>query len=466
MSAPTLIKRYAPRGAARELFSARDGEVLICGAAGTGKSRGVLEKVHAMCLLNGKCPEQCDKDHEHHARGLQALIVRKTHNSLTSTGLVTYKQHVAAEALETGIVRWYGGSGAEPAQFIYDNGSSLKVGGMDNPTKIMSSEYDVIFVQEATELSITDWEKLTSRLRNGRISFQQLLADCNPEGPDHWLKLRCDEGKTRMLYSLHTDNPVLFDDAGAPTERGAAYLALLDRLTGVRKLRLKGGVWAAAEGVIYEGWDPGVHLSDRKRLPAEWTRIWGIDFGYVNPFVWQMWAIDPDGRMWLEKELYVTQMLVEDIWHRKILPALTMADGVTWKYPKPDWIITDHDAEDRATFERHSGLRTIPAFKEVSPGIQAMQKRMNVRADGKPRLFVCRDSLIERDPRLREASLPMGFAGEVTGYVWKAKSQASITAQEKPTPDEPLKVNDHSMDAARYVCAQLDLRTAPRARRM
>jgi len=459
MSVPTMVKRYVPRGAARELFSARDGEVLTCGAAGTGKSRGVLEKLHAMCMLNGK--------DDQHPRGLQALIVRKTHNSLTSTGLVTYKQHVAAEALEAGIVKWYGGSGSEPPQFIYSNGSSIKVGGMDNPTKIMSSEYDVIFAQEATELSITDWEKLTSRLRNGRISFQQLIADCNPEGPDHWLKLRCDEGKTRMLYSLHTDNPILFDDAGRPTDRGRSYLAVLDRLTGVRKLRLQGGVWAAAEGVIYEGWNPAVHLSDRKRLPQEWRRIWGIDFGYVNPFCWQMWAIDPDGRMWLEKEIYVTQMLVEDIWHQKILPTLTMQDGVTWKYPKPDWIITDHDAEDRATFERHSGLRTVAAFKEVSPGIQAMQKRLVVRGDGKPRLLVCRDSLVERDARLREASLPMGFAGEVTGYVWKAKSQAaSSTVQDKPTPDEPLKVNDHSMDTARYVAAQLDLRNVPRARRM
>lgn len=455
MTAPVLTKRYAARGAALEVFRRREPEVLLAGPAGTGKSRAALEKVHAMCLLNGKTEE--------HPRGLQALIVRKTHNSLTSTGIVTYKQHVAAEALEAGLVRWYGGSGSEPPQFIYGNGSTIKVGGMDNPTKIMSSEYDVIFVQEATELSVTDWEKLTTRLRNGRTSFQQLLADCNPEGPDHWLKLRCDEGRTVMLYAQHTDNPILFDDAGQPTDRGRTYLAVLDSLTGVRKLRLKGGVWAAAEGVIYEDWDPAVHLTDRKRLPFEWQRIWSIDFGYVNPFVWQMWAIDPDGRMWLEREIYQTQMLVEDLWHKKILPVLTKGErsGGGWKYPKPDWIVTDHDAEDRATFEKHSGLRTVPAIKDVSPGIQAMQKRMKAR-----RLFVCRDALVERDPRLRDASLPMGFAGEVTGYVWKEKPLSSSARQDKPAPDEPLKLNDHSMDAARYVVAQLDLRQAPRARRM
>jgi len=461
MSTDVLTKRLELRGASRELFSRREDEVLICGAAGTGKSFGALWKIHMMCLKNGACVRGCKIEHEHHDRGMRALIVRKTHNSLTSTGLVTFKQHVAVEALSMGLLKWYGGSGADPAQFIYGNGSQIIVGGMDNATKIMSSEYDVIFVQEATELSITDWEKLTSRLRNGRISFQQILADCNPEGPDHWLKLRCDEGKTVMLYSLHQDNPILFDAAGQATERGESYLKKLNNLTGVRKLRLQGGIWAAAEGVIYERWNPAVHLVDRKVLPKDWQRIWGIDFGYVNPFVWQMWAIDPDGRMWLEKEIYQTQMLVEDIWKQKIKPCITKQDGETWKYPKPDWIITDHDAEDRATFEKHSGLRTVPAIKDVSPGIQAMQKRM-----AENRLFVCRDSLVERDPRLTDASLPIGFAGEVTGYVWKAKPNSSGTTQDKPAPDEPLKLNDHSMDTARYVGGYLDLRQAPRARRM
>src|ERR1051325_8947721 len=460
-----MTKRFHPRGAGLEVFKRKDDEVLLAGPAGTGKSRAALEKGHALCLANGACPPRCREEHERRG-GLKALIVRKTHASLTATGMVTFKEHVAAEALEMGLVKWYGGSGSEPPQFIYANGSSIKVGGMDNPTKIMSSEYDMIFVQEATELSVTDWEKLKTRLRNGRTSFQQLLADCNPEGPEHWLKLRCDEGKTQMLYSRHIDNPVLFDDAGAPTARGEAYLKVLSELTGVRKLRLLGGVWAAAEGVIYAGWDPAVHLTDRKVLPSEWRRIWSIDFGYVNPFVWQMWAIDPDGRAYLEKEIYQTQMLVEDIWHKKILPLLTMRDGVTWKYAKPDWVRADHDAEDRATFERPSGFRTVPAIKDVSPGIQAMQKRLVLRGDGKPRLYVCRDSLVERDPLLAEASRPIGFAGEVTGYVWKAKPNTTAATQDKPEPDEPLKLNDHSMDAARYLIAQLDLRGAPRVRRL
>lgn len=427
----------------------RDPEVLTVGAAGTGKSYGALFKIHFMAMLNPK---------------MRALVVRKTHKALTSTGLVTFRDHVAADAIAAGICRWYGGSGEKPAQYMYSNGSVVVVGGLDQAEKLMSSEFDVAFVQEATDLTLDDWEKINTRLRNGVTSFQQLLADANPQQPSHWLKKRCDEGRTKMLYSRHEDNPRLFTDAGQVTEYGATYIARLDNLTGVRKERLRYGRWAAAEGIIYADWRPDVHLSDRKILPPEWTRVWSIDFGYINPFVWQMWAVDPDGRLWLEKEIYRSQRLVED--HAKqILDVVTKQDGKSWKYPRPRVIICDHDAEDRATLERHLGMGTIPAWKGVSDGIQAMQVRLKIQKDGKARMFVLRDSLVDRDEELASAGKPLGFAQEIEGYVWRPTPNA-VQGREKAVPDEPEKLNDHSMDTGRYVVAYFDLQPRPRLRFM
>lgn len=447
-----LTRRIQLRGAARAALSDRSPELLVAGPAGTGKSYGALMKVHLMCLKNP---------------GMKALAVRKTAVSLTATGLATYKDHVAQEALAVGIVRWFGGSGAEPPGFKYENGSTIAVGGMDNPTKIMSSEYDLIYVQEATEFTPDDWEKCTTRLRNGKVSFQQLIADCNPDAPDHWLKKRCDEGQTIMLYSLHQDNPVYFDDAGQATEQGAAYLDTLSRLTGVRRHRLYGGIWAAAEGVIFEDWNPAVHLTDRKILPKEWMRIWGIDFGYTNPFVWQMWAIDPDGRLWLEKEIYRSQRIVADHAQQILQVVTSNKDRVyldaectkidpnrsRWIYPRPIRIVVDHDAEDRATLERELDMATAPAIKTVSDGIQAGMARMVVQPDGQPRMYVCRTALVDRDESVAGRGLPLGFMGEVTGYVWEPAPDG------KPNKDRPYKYNDHSMDTYRYVVADQDLQS-------
>ena len=81
-------------------------------------------------------------------------------------------------------------------------------------------------------------------------SFQQLIADCNPDTPTHWLKKRADSGATTMLASVHEDNPTLYTDEGELTDRGVAYMARLDALTGTRYQRLRLGKWVGVEGQI------------------------------------------------------------------------------------------------------------------------------------------------------------------------------------------------------------------------
>src|ERR1035441_6398984 len=148
-TAPERVEhRYRPVGSAAELFRCRAPEVLLSGAAGTGKSRACLEKMHAMCCS----PKNA---------GMRALVVRKTAVSLGSTALVTFREHVAKEAIASGEVKFYGGSSQEAASYQYGNGSTIVLGGMDKVSRIMSSEYDLIYLQEATELTEADWASLT-----------------------------------------------------------------------------------------------------------------------------------------------------------------------------------------------------------------------------------------------------------------------------------------------------------------
>lgn len=430
----TIRHRYTPRGAALTLQSCRDDEVLLSGPAGTGKSRAALEKLHFMMLMNP---------------GARGLIVRKTLASLGSTALETWRSRVATVAIEAGDVEYYGGSQEEPPQYRYTNGSAIFIGGMDKPSKIMSSDYDVIFVQEATELNITDWESLTTRLRNGVISFQQLIADCNPSFPTHWLKQRSNEGSTLILYSRHQDNPRLYEEDGSQTKEGKAYLGKLDKLTGVRKLRLRDGLWVAAEGVIFEAFKDQVHLIDRFPIPQEWRRYWVVDFGYKNPFLLQCWAEDGDGRLYRYREIYHTERLVED--HAKQILSIVAPDG-KWIEPKPSKIICDHDAEDRATLKKHLGMNTSAAVKTVKTGIQETQARFRTAGDGKPRIFFLRDSLVERDDALKAAGKPTCTEEEIPSYIWEK------SADGKAAKEEPHKEDDHGCDGMRYMVAEKDLK--------
>lgn len=445
MDRPPLTHRYEPWGAARAAFAYRGPELLLSGPAGTGKSRALIEKLHMMCLLNPK---------------MRGLMVRKVRDTLSNTGLVTYREHVAKESIERGDVSFYGGSASEPAQYRYPNGATINIGGMDKPTKIMSSEYDMIYVQEAIELTPTDWENLTTRLRNGKVSFQQLMADTNPDAPTHWLKARVDRGATFMLDTRHEDNPILCHADGSYTTRGAAYMTALDNLTGVRKERLRYGRWAAAEGLIYEDFDRATHLRKIGEIPQSWTRYWSVDFGYTNPFVLQCWAVDPDGRLHLYRELYRSGRLVED--HARHILGIVAPDG-NWREPRPRAVICDHDAEDRATLERHLGMSTIPATKTVTDGIQAVQARLRKAGDGRPRITLDPTCTVEVDPELEGRQYPTSTIAEIPAYVWERAKEGSAAAEKAPK-EEPRKLHDHGVDAMRYCVAHLDLQPTPRMR--
>lgn len=465
---------YEPRFGCKEMFESREEEVLISGPAGTGKSRACLEKIFAICLANP---------------GTKALILRKTLASLGSSALSTWRKFVIKEALEVGVVVYYGGSSEEPPQYRFRNGSKVVIGGLDKPVRVMSTEYDIIYIQEATECTIEDIESCKTRLRNWNISFQQLLMDCNPGSAQHPLLLRTKDGLCKLIESRHEDNPVLFvlcpaDDPEATeyrgehlklTERGRKYIAILDALTGVRYKRLRLGLWVSAEGIIYDEFDPARHVlpwledAEGNRLirPGweDWDRYWVIDFGLAHPFVLQCWAIDPDGVMYMYREIYMTDRTVDvhaqtimDIVCPEVVVMKPQDDFAArtirmvptlerqWIEPKPVTVICDHDAEGRRTFEKVTGLGTQPAIKFVSDGIDLHKVRLKAN-----RVFLMADAVVERDQVLIDELRPTCTADEYTGYAWKTNSEGRKM-------DEPVKKDDDGMDCCRYITMHFDYR--------
>lgn len=424
---PRESRPFWPRGAALEILYDRAPEILISGPTGTGKSRPVLEKLH---LIASKYPRA------------RIAMLRRVRKSLTQSVMVTYEQHVL-----TGRegVAFHGMS----QEYRYPNQSVIVVGGLDQASKILSTEFDVMYINEGTEVGEEQYETCLTRLRNGRVPYQQMLVDCNPGPPNHWLKARCDRGAMTMYKSWLKDNPIFFDPITEQwTPAGLAYQTMLDNLTGVRRKRLRDGIWAAAEGIIYEGWDPERHhltgdqfnallgrpAEHAPEIPLDWPRFISIDFGYRHPMCVQWWALDHDWRMYLYREIYVTGRLVEDLAGE--IADLSAGEEIVA-------VVTDHDAEDRATLERHLGCTTTPAVKEVGRGIQEVQARLRLDATGRPRLCVFRDALVQPDSYLVSQNLPWCTAQEFESYVWDTKNGKTITEQ-------PLKTHDHGMDALRY----------------
>jgi phage terminase large subunit len=424
------MRDFELRGAAQELLKCRAPSVCIVGAAGTGKSVGALLKLHVTSAL---------------VPNTTSLIVRQTHASLTASTLRTFELNIIADELASGKVKWFGGSGRKPPAYMYPNGSTIMVGGMDQPGKFLSMDLDRVLVDEANQVSLTAFETLMTRMRGTAGTYKQIVMATNPDHPAHWLKERADADLLPMMTSVHQDNPYLFHRNGTPTEAGADYMAVLDALTGVRRLRYLNGIWAAAEGQVFDDWDEQLNLVDPFPVPDDWRTIWTVDFGFSNPFVWQQWRVDGDGRAYLTHEISRRQRLVED--HARDILALMEANG----WARPEAIVCDHDSEDRATLERHLKMPTIPARKGVTRGVQLTQARTRAAGDGRPRLLVFRDALLRTDPLAATDKRPRGFAAEVGGYVWAVERGTDGVPKEAP-----LKKDDHSMDAGRYLVAHLD----------
>lgn len=412
---------FAPRGAARDLMLAKDREVLIEGPAGTGKSRVAMEKAYLLA---------------HRYPGMRGLFVRQTRASMTDSTLVTWEEKV----VPPGSPLLDGPKRTQRHSYMFPNRSEIVIAGLDKSSKIMSTEYDFVLVDEATETAEGAIEDLTTRLRNFVMPYQQLVASVNPGPPSHWLNQRANRGAMRRLRSRHRDNPRLFNArTGRWTAEGTLYMATLDALTGVRKLRLRDGIWAMADGMVYDGWDPERHLVNSFAIPPSWRRFRVIDFGYTNAFVCQWWALDDDSRMYRYREIYRTQRLAED--HAREIVALSAGERI-------ELTIADHDAEDRATLAAH-GVPTRPAFKSVSRGIQATQARLRPAGDGRPRLYLLRDALVARDPDLAARKLPTCTEEEVEGYVWAQGAGGKAK-------EEPVKLHDHGVDTLRYAVAYAD----------
>jgi len=299
-------------------------------------------------------------------------------------------------------------------------------------------------VQEATELSINDWEVLTKCIRNKQMPYQQLIADCNPSYPTHWLKQRADRGATLLLESRHEDNPSI-----TPED-----IAVLDALTGVRYLRLRKGIWAAAEGMVYEEWDSAIHKVSREQLqawgiltaegkpgPAVKQVLASVDWGYTNPGVISVWAVDGDGRMVLICEVYMTRQ-TDDWW-------VARGKELKARYSIRAFVCDPSEPAYIAKF-RANGLNALPATNDIAPGINKVQARLKPAGDGRPRLYMYEYALQERDESLVDAHLPFCSEGEVLEYVWP-KAQDG-----KPLKEVPVDMNNHAMDTWRYMAMYLD----------
>jgi PBSX family phage terminase large subunit len=439
-----VSQRIAIRGAVRELWEAYERldppkHALVEGPAGTGKTFGILLLIRRLC--------------ERHP-GIRVLLNRKTRVSMSESTLKTWEEVLGPEHPAQRERR---ATRALRKEWRFPNGSVVVAGGMNNTASWFGSEYDLIYVNEAIELTEQEFESLfrSQRGRSGWPMRRAIILDTNPEADTHWLNLRASDpaAKMRRLYSRLGDNPAFASPAGELTQDGVDFLEGVTLLTGVMRERMLLGRWVAAEGICLDRFDRARHWIDREHAPVKFRQfVAGMDFGWRYPSAGtlQLYGVTGDQTAYLLAEHYQGDKSpawwadrVRN-WHERFGLSWVAADAAEPKII--DLINTELRRHDEPT-----GRLVRPAIKDVKAGVYLLNQLFD-----QDRLYLCRDSLVRPDERLRQLRRPLQVVDEIGSYVWET-TRENRPVDERPDPG----CIDHGIDAMRYMAMELYRRGYP-----
>jgi phage terminase large subunit len=318
--------------------------------------------------------------------------------------------------------------------------SYIFTGGL-RPTdigSILSSEYESVFCCEANENSWSIMEDLKTRLQGtsadstGKLIPLKFMIDLNPTVKQHWSNVAWLLG-INPESQLPIANFDLYDHLHFKPEDNIdnlaeGYIEDLQDLSGAKRLRYYTGEYGAYEGLVYN-LDENDIIDDDYDLIKDARKIIAIDFGYVNPFC-ALFLAEIQETIYIYREYYAVQRTVPN--HAKEIKKFHKYDltnrgeHINTTYRS---IVCDHDAGDRAILYEN-GIRTKPAFKTISPGIDRVT------------------DFLERH-RIKVFRSCANTIDEFNSYQWLERA-TGVTKDR-----EPKKENDHAMDALRYGVCEL-----------
>ncbi len=385
--------------------------VLLTGGAGAGRSRLAAEKNHGYCLKYS---------------GATALVVRKVKTSMAAGTILFYRRTVIGADPS---VRWID---SPKNRFEYRNGSILQFIGLldDDARENLKSigqdgSVDICDMVEATQFDEEDFNALAARMRGKAAPWQQIMLECNPDAPTHWIKRRLiDGGEASVYHASAIDNP----------HNPPSYAEWLARLSGIDYQRLVLGKWVQASGLVYDVWSDGPSDGNVSEL-AEFTSdggsvFWATDDGYAgsrddktghftadsHPRVFLLIQERPNGQLCVFHEDYRVKALADQ----------HIADMLALPYPLPDYVATDSSAAELRGRLHAAGLYTRGKPPKVEESIKALRRMLASDANGFRRLIV--------HPRCKH------LRAEMASYRYDQQT------------DKPVKEFDHGPDCLRYFC--------------
>lgn len=395
-------------------FKSRKRYVAYGGARGGGKSWSVDRKAILLALRYG---------------GIKMLLLRRTYKDL--------ERNHAREL--SSLLQGYVTYNKQDKLFLFPNGSLLELGYCASESDVLQyqgQEYDIIFIDEATQFTEYQYQTLTACLRGANDFPKRIYITCNPGGVGHeWVK--------RLFVSKRykdTENPDDYEFISATVfdnkvlmEKDKGYVDMLNNLSDGLRQAWRDGNWDMLAGQYFSKFDRSVHVIEPFEIPEHWQRYRAIDYGLdCLACVWV--AIDELGIYYVYREYAESDKIISvgagDI--------LKLSEGEYAQYtvaPSDLWARSQESAKSKADIFRENGLTLIKGNNNREAGWLALAELLepittDEGTESRLKIFNTCVNLIEYIPALQRDT-------------------------KKPTDcmTEPHEIT-HLPDALRYFCLQ------------
>ena len=303
----TGLKLPAPNERQKLFLLDRHKYIAFGGARGGGKSWAVRTKA---IMLAYRFP------------GIRIGIVRRTYQELKSNHIDPLRETLGTRVRYRDVDH----------EFTFPNGSKIFLRQTQNEkdiTKFQGTEYDVLFIDEATQLTETQYDKIKVTVRGVNGMPKRIYLTCNPGGVGHnWVKRLFVDRKYKpneheeeyaFIKSRVTDNKALM-------KADPDYIRQLEALPPKLRRAWLEGDWNIFEGQFFEEFreqpdtdlceEAGITPAEAKRarrfthviepfeIPGGWTVFRSFDWGFRRPFSCDYWALDYDGTAYLILQMY------------------------------------------------------------------------------------------------------------------------------------------------------------------
>ena len=357
-----------PNKKQKEFFASRAKYTAYGGARGGGKSWALRRKLVGLCL---------------NYPSIRCLLLRRTYSELKSN-------HVFPLLKEYGSFISF--SEGEKV-IIFPNGSRIFLGYCSSDRDLLryqGQEYDVIAIDEATQISEHQFATFRACLRGVNDFPKRMYLTCNPGGIGHsWVKRLFidrdfkqneDPLEYNFIPALVYDNEILL-------EADPSYVKQLKSLPQRLKDAWLNGRWDVFEGQFFSEFNEEIHTLDADAIPKNTRHFIAFDYGFDMLAVLLL-SYNDNGTLYVERELCCSGLTLSEA-ARKIVEFVL---GLHIEYA-----VASPDLWNRRQDSGKSGFEIMQSIKGMPPMIAADDRRVAgwrvlkdflASHDGKPKLLI------------------------------------------------------------------------------